>query len=228
MLNDAMLTMMIPVIVPLILSAVKRLIPKIPSWWLPILAPLLGAVVDMVGYYAGMQSLGPVWGAALGSAGVGLREIADQTNQRFRGAGNGPNKIGGTAAILLLLLAGGWGCASMPIEHALATLTKPILGLAQEDAATTLAWVDQQVKDNKMDAATALLAKACPQSVADLAAYRDQLGAKTEVPGRKGLIYLGTTIKYGVTTSKAQVMAMVRVLIASCADLLPIEQVLGL
>lgn len=105
MFDNMMLMTLIPIIVPLILSAVKRLIPKIPGWWLPILAPLLGAAVDMAGYYAGVQTLGPAWSAALGSAGVGLREIADQTNQRFRGTGNG--KVVGLILFSLMLS----GCA---------------------------------------------------------------------------------------------------------------------
>jgi hypothetical protein len=58
-------------------------VPSIPAWLLPILAPLLGAGADIVLHYAGVVTLGATWGALLGSAGVGLREIQDQVKQRL-------------------------------------------------------------------------------------------------------------------------------------------------
>lgn len=87
-MNTDLTVMLIPVVVPLLIAAIKKLIPKIPGWMLPVLAPILGAAVDIASFYATGVSLGPVWGAALGSAGVGLREVIDQLKQRVKnGAG---------------------------------------------------------------------------------------------------------------------------------------------
>jgi len=132
-----------------------------------------------------------------------------------------------TCAMSLLFAMAFVGCTSIPVQQTVAKIAKPVLGLAAEDAATTLAWIDLQVTDGRLSITNAALAKQCPQAVADLAAYRDQMEAQKEVPGKKGLIYLATSIKYGATLSKQQVMDKVRTIIATCADLLPIEQVLG-
>ncbi len=87
-MNTDLTVMLIPVVVPLLIAGIKKVLPKIPGWMLPVLAPLLGAAVDIASFYATGQSLGPVWGAALGSAGVGLREVVDQLKQRVKnGAG---------------------------------------------------------------------------------------------------------------------------------------------
>lgn len=72
---------LIPLAVPVLIMVLKMLIPNIPGVALPIIAPLLGAAADIVLHYAGASTLGPTWGAVLGSAGVGLREIYDQVKQ---------------------------------------------------------------------------------------------------------------------------------------------------
>lgn len=64
--------------VPLLIAALKLLVPKIPRAALPIMAPLLGAALDIAASYLGSGTANPVWGAVLGAAGVGLREIVDQ------------------------------------------------------------------------------------------------------------------------------------------------------
>jgi hypothetical protein len=74
-------TALVPIAVPALLALLKVFAPKIPSVALPILAPLLGAGADIVLHYAGVSTLGPLWGAVLGSAGVGLRELQDQLKQ---------------------------------------------------------------------------------------------------------------------------------------------------
>ncbi len=77
---DAMswVQMLIPVLVPILIAAGKLVVPRIPGWLLPIVAPVLGGVVDAVAAYASGGTANPVVGMALGSAGVGLREIVDQ------------------------------------------------------------------------------------------------------------------------------------------------------
>lgn len=74
---------LIPVAVPALLALVKLFVPKIPSAWLPILAPILGAAGDLVLHFAAGTQLNPLVGALLGSAGVGIREIQDQVRQRL-------------------------------------------------------------------------------------------------------------------------------------------------
>lgn len=91
---------------PVIIAAVKMLIPKIPKAALPIVAPLLGAAADIAGHYAGLwQSNGAV-GAVLGMAGVGLREAYDQGKKVIT-----PAKVGPPLLIGLCIIGLGVGCA---------------------------------------------------------------------------------------------------------------------
>lgn len=71
--------LLIPVIVPIVIAVAKMFIPKLPGWTLPILAPLLGAIADYL--MTGTFGQGTIMGAIAGSAGVGLREIADQVQK---------------------------------------------------------------------------------------------------------------------------------------------------
>ena len=74
-------TALIPLAVPVFIAVLKAFIPNIPGVWLPIIAPVLGAAADIVMHYASVSTLGPLWGAVMGSAGVGLRELQDQLKQ---------------------------------------------------------------------------------------------------------------------------------------------------
>lgn len=74
-------TALIPLVVPVVIALLKAFVPKIPGMALPIIAPVLGAVADIALHYAGVSTLGPLWGMVLGSAGVGLRELQDQLKQ---------------------------------------------------------------------------------------------------------------------------------------------------
>lgn len=74
----AWVQMLIPVLVPLLIAVGKLLVPRIPSWLLPIVAPILGGIVDAIGAFASGGATNTVLAMALGSAGVGLREIVDQ------------------------------------------------------------------------------------------------------------------------------------------------------
>lgn len=91
---NSLLLALIPVIVPLLVALGKWGLPKVPLWILPILAPALGALVDYLSTLATGAAANPILGAALGSAGVGVREIFDQAKGRL--------KEGGTASLLLL------------------------------------------------------------------------------------------------------------------------------
>jgi hypothetical protein len=72
---------LIAVLVPIAVAAFKKLLPSVPSWALPLLAPVLGAAGDLLlGLLAGVPSNGAV-GALAGLAGVGVREVVDQAKK---------------------------------------------------------------------------------------------------------------------------------------------------
>jgi hypothetical protein len=101
----------IPLLVPVLIAWLKILVPKLPKKYLPVLAPVLGAVMDCVA--TGGQN--PALAAALGSAGVGLREIyhqmrKGQSNEHkpmgdppSSNSGAASNRMGRGAALVLLL-----------------------------------------------------------------------------------------------------------------------------
>ena len=60
---------------PLIVSLVKQLTSKVPSWALPLLSVLVGAVG------AGLTGTPVVAGAVAGAAGIGIRELVDQAKK---------------------------------------------------------------------------------------------------------------------------------------------------
>ena len=72
-----MLIGIIPLLVPILVALAKMGIPKLPSWTLPIIATCLGALINYIASLMG-ASVGPIMGALLGAAGVGVREIYDQ------------------------------------------------------------------------------------------------------------------------------------------------------
>lgn len=78
--------LLIPVLVPVGIAGLKMLLPKIPSVWLPVIAPVVGAALEIVLHFAGLASGTGLVGALLGSAGVGLREILDQL-RKMQGEG---------------------------------------------------------------------------------------------------------------------------------------------
>lgn len=77
-----LLLMLIPIAVPLLVAVAKWVLPFLPAWTLPIIAPALGALLDQVTTLASGQQSHVVAAAILGSAGVGLREIIDQVRQK--------------------------------------------------------------------------------------------------------------------------------------------------
>jgi len=69
---------LVTVLVPLVIALTKTLLPKIPKWMLPILAPLLGVGLSLIGDAAAGQSVGVIMGAVYGGLGTWLREFIDQ------------------------------------------------------------------------------------------------------------------------------------------------------
>ncbi len=66
------------------IAGFKVVLPKLPGWTLPIIAPALGALIDYIGSLTplGTGAAHPLLAAALGSAGVGLREMVTQVRDR--------------------------------------------------------------------------------------------------------------------------------------------------
>ena len=70
---------LVTVAVPLIVAFIKKKVfPNIPSVYLPLIAVAIGLAATYLLSVASLTTVNPVWGALLGAAGVGLREIKDQ------------------------------------------------------------------------------------------------------------------------------------------------------
>lgn len=75
------LHLIIAAVVPCALWFLRGLVPRLPSWALPLLAPVLGVAIDFIA--AGGFSANSLWAAVAGSAGVGLRELQNQVRRRI-------------------------------------------------------------------------------------------------------------------------------------------------
>lgn len=76
--STQIVSLLTPVVVPLVIAGFKLISAKIPTWVFPVLAPILGALVGVISN-AALQANGNLYvAAALGLAGVGVREIIDQ------------------------------------------------------------------------------------------------------------------------------------------------------
>lgn len=82
---DSILTWITPVVVPLVLTGVKRVLPKLPSFMIPILAPVLGVAIDFVNTFALGHSSNLALAAVAGLAGVGLREVKENLKPSTNG-----------------------------------------------------------------------------------------------------------------------------------------------
>lgn len=67
-----------PVIVPSILAGVKKVAPRLPAKSIPIAAPFLGSALAGFEAIAANNPNNLLLGAALGIAGIGVRELKDQ------------------------------------------------------------------------------------------------------------------------------------------------------
>jgi hypothetical protein len=72
---------LITVAVPLLIALGRKVIPLLPKWLLPILAPLLGAALSYVVDASAGQNVGIVMGAVYGGLGTWLREFIKQLQQ---------------------------------------------------------------------------------------------------------------------------------------------------
>jgi hypothetical protein len=72
---------LITLITPIIIWGIKKAAPHIPTAWLPIIAPVLGAGLAVLAHFTAGIEVNWWQGVLLGSAGVGLRELDDQSKQ---------------------------------------------------------------------------------------------------------------------------------------------------
>lgn len=73
--------MLLVALTPLVLQVFKLLVPSIPKVFLPLLAPVVGVLLDLVMKKAGMASDGTVAAAVFGGLGTWLREVLDQSRK---------------------------------------------------------------------------------------------------------------------------------------------------
>lgn len=103
-------SLLIAVLVPLVIAGLKKAFPKIPGALLPVLAPVLGGLIEAVVTALGHDGGGVVAGAVAGAAGTGVREIVDQNRKRLPGAAAGLCFLCG----LLFVVP---GCTSFVVEQ---------------------------------------------------------------------------------------------------------------
>lgn len=75
---------LVPVIAPLATALVKWLTPRIPPWALPTLCAALGTLATYIATATTSADLNPWLGILLGVAGIGVREILDQTKKAIK------------------------------------------------------------------------------------------------------------------------------------------------
>lgn len=83
--SQTIVSLATPVVVPLIIAGVKKVLPSLPTWLLPVLTPFLGASVDVINHFATGSATNIVLSSLLGLAGVGVREVVDQLKSTTTG-----------------------------------------------------------------------------------------------------------------------------------------------
>lgn len=109
-MNPSTWTLLITVFTPSLIAGLKLLLPRIPKVCLPLLAPVLGVVIDIVAQHTTGNDLGNAGTAAVfGALGVFLREVYDQVAKWLAGQA----KVMPVAAALAVAGAAlGPGCAA--------------------------------------------------------------------------------------------------------------------
>lgn len=74
---DQIVQWLTPLLVPLILAGVKQVGPKLPTWVIPLAAPVLGVVLDFLNSLLTSHASNFWYGAALGLLGVAVREVKE-------------------------------------------------------------------------------------------------------------------------------------------------------
>jgi len=109
--SQSPLLLIIAALVPLVIQIVKLVAGSLPTWSLPVIAPLLGMLLDYIGSLISGGHATPGVGALLGLAGVGVRELIDQVGGRV---------IAGKTVVLVLLASlslGMTGCGTVQVRQ---------------------------------------------------------------------------------------------------------------
>jgi hypothetical protein len=153
-------------------------LPQIPKPWLPVLGPLLGALIEIAAT-GQVVGAGTATGAALGAAGVGLREILNQLAKaaaRRTGAAAspaGPPRPGFYSRLLLLALP----CLAVGCKTPDETAFKAIASLEAAVDHAMNAWADYVVWKRAATPPDPALAGQERQVRAAYAAYRQTMSA---------------------------------------------------
>lgn len=75
---DNLIQWLTPVLTPILIALMKKILPMAPAWICPIVAPLLGIGIDYLNHFATGHATNMLVAAGLGLMGVGLREVKDQ------------------------------------------------------------------------------------------------------------------------------------------------------
>lgn len=105
-------------------------------------------------------------------------------------------------------------------------LTKPIFGIAVEDAKTSKALIDQHLAAGSITPMRASQLAACPDAALALDAFRQRAFAP-EPEGRKALIYAAVAFALA-QEQQGEVKGLVANFMGACSALLPVEKLLGL
>lgn len=79
--------LLIPLLTALTVAGLKKVTTQIPSWVLPMLTPVIGILIKMLGDRIGIDltgGLGTAYAAGAGLAGVGVRESYDQGKGKLK------------------------------------------------------------------------------------------------------------------------------------------------
>lgn len=76
-LPDQIASWLTPLIVPAVLALVKKGLPKLPSWIIPLLAPVLGLVIGVIDNVVAGHGTNLWLAAGLGLLGVAVREVKE-------------------------------------------------------------------------------------------------------------------------------------------------------
>ena len=75
---NAIITLAVPVLSPLVTAGLKWLQPRIPSWAIPTICTALGTLGAYIAQWSAVGQTNVAVAIGLGLAGIGVREVLDQ------------------------------------------------------------------------------------------------------------------------------------------------------
>lgn len=76
--TTSVITILTPILAPLAVALAKTISARLPRWTLPLIAGLIGGLIDICAALLTSHEFSGANGVLLGLAGVGLRELVDQ------------------------------------------------------------------------------------------------------------------------------------------------------